>query len=103
MGVQRGDDLRAFTDSRSNALDGFRADISDGEDATPAGLQCMGRGTKANETLTQPQRTRHRAIMMRAVAFFCSPPPTGRCCRWSPASRSGNCCPANLANALKQH
>jgi hypothetical protein len=41
IGMQRGHDLRAFADGRSNALDGFRADISDGEDAMPIGLQYM--------------------------------------------------------------
>jgi hypothetical protein len=39
--MQCGHDLRAFADGRSNTLDGFRADVSDGEDATPASLQFM--------------------------------------------------------------
>jgi hypothetical protein len=39
--MQRRNNLCALTDGRSNALDGFRADISDGEDAAPAGFQRM--------------------------------------------------------------
>ena len=37
--MQRGDDLRAFADRRSNAFDRFCADVADGENATLACLQ----------------------------------------------------------------
>jgi hypothetical protein len=36
--MQRRNDLCALADSRSNALDGFGAGISDGEDAAPIGF-----------------------------------------------------------------
>jgi hypothetical protein len=39
--MQRRNDLCALANSRRNPLDGFRADISDGEDAPPVGFQRM--------------------------------------------------------------
>ena len=39
--MQRRNDLCALADRRSNAFDGFRSDISNGEDATPVGFQWM--------------------------------------------------------------
>jgi hypothetical protein len=39
--MQRRNDLCALANSRRNPLDGFRADISNGEDAPPVGFQRM--------------------------------------------------------------
>src|SRR5215469_7559937 len=39
--MQRGDNLRALANCRSDALDRVRAYIADGEDAAPRGLQSM--------------------------------------------------------------
>ena len=39
--MQRGDNLRALANCRSDALDRVRAYIADGEDAAPCGLQSM--------------------------------------------------------------
>jgi hypothetical protein len=39
--MQRCHDLCALSDGRSDALSGFRADISNGEDTTPVGFQRM--------------------------------------------------------------
>src|SRR6476646_299494 len=41
IGMQRRNDLCTLANSRRNPLDGFRADISNGEDAPPVGFQRM--------------------------------------------------------------
>jgi hypothetical protein len=56
--MQRRNDLCALANSRRNPLDGFRADISDGEDSPPVGFQRMAivASTNPSASSATPER-----------------------------------------------
>jgi hypothetical protein len=78
--MQRCHDLCALSDGRSDALNGFRADISNSEDATPVGFQRMAiaagifagqhkpLGIECNTGAGEPVRIRFCADEQKQVA-----------------------------------